>query len=127
MPRKILERHEPLARDNVSPRRDIGVRRSPRGPLEAKRAPQAPMPRKTLERHEPLAQDNINSLKGHMREKVARRPLETKQEPQAPMPRCATDQHLGVGSPRPLDGRKRKRRGRPGAAPHGPTDQRFEA
>jgi hypothetical protein len=26
-----------------------------------------------------------------------------------------------AGSPRPLDGRKRKRRGRPGAAPHGPT------
>jgi hypothetical protein len=28
MPRKTLERHEPLARDDVNPRRDIDVRRS---------------------------------------------------------------------------------------------------
>jgi hypothetical protein len=29
MPRKTLERHEPLARDEVSPRRDIGMRKLP--------------------------------------------------------------------------------------------------
>jgi hypothetical protein len=74
MPRSTLERHEPLALDNVNPLRDIGVRRSPRGPLETKWAPRAPMPRKTLERCEPLAPDDINLLKGHKREKVAPKP-----------------------------------------------------
>jgi hypothetical protein len=51
--RRTLERHELLARENFSPRKGTGVRRSPRGPFETKRAPQAPMPRRTLERHEP--------------------------------------------------------------------------
>jgi hypothetical protein len=74
MPRSTLERHEPPALDNVNPRRDIGVRRSPRDPLETKQAPRAPMPRKTLERREPLAPDDINLLKGHKREKVAPKP-----------------------------------------------------
>jgi hypothetical protein len=74
MPRNTLERHEPLAPNDVNPLRDIGVRRSPRGPLETKRASQAPMPRKTLERYEPLALDNINLPEGHEREKVAPRP-----------------------------------------------------
>jgi hypothetical protein len=36
MPRKTLERHEPLARDDVSPLKGTGVRRSPRGPFESK-------------------------------------------------------------------------------------------
>jgi hypothetical protein len=74
MPRSTLERHEPLTLDNVDPLRDIGVRRSPRGPLETRRAPRAPTPRKTLERCEPLAPDDINPLKGHKCEKVAPRP-----------------------------------------------------
>jgi hypothetical protein len=74
MPRSTLERHEPLALDNVSPLRDIGVRRMPRDPLEVKQDPLAPLPRKTLERSEPLALDNIYLLKGHKREKVAPRP-----------------------------------------------------
>jgi hypothetical protein len=33
MPRKTLERHEPLAQDESSPRRDIDVRRPPRACL----------------------------------------------------------------------------------------------
>jgi hypothetical protein len=74
MPRSTLERREPLAPDDVNPLRDIGVRRSPRGPPETKQASRAPMPRKTLERYEPLALDNINLPKGHKREKVAPRP-----------------------------------------------------
>jgi hypothetical protein len=74
MPRKTLERCEPLAPDDVNPLRDIGVRRTPRGPLETKRASRAPMPRKTLERYEPMALDNINLPEGHKREKVAPRP-----------------------------------------------------
>jgi hypothetical protein len=62
--RRTLERHELLARDDVNPLKGIGVRRSPRGPFETKRAPQAPMPRKTLERHEPLTRDDVSPLKG---------------------------------------------------------------
>jgi hypothetical protein len=127
MPRKTLERHEPLARNDISPLRDIGVRRSPRGPSEPKRAPQAPMPRKTLERHEPLARNNINPLKRHRREKVARGPLETRQAPQAPMPRCAADQRLEGWLAQTPRRSQTQRRGRPDAASHGPTDQRFEA
>jgi hypothetical protein len=95
MPRKTLERHEPLARDDVSPLRDIGVRGSPRGLLEAKRVPQAPMPRKTLERHEPVARGDVSPLKGTGVRRSPRGLLETEQAPQAPMPRCVTDQRLG--------------------------------
>jgi hypothetical protein len=76
--RKTLERHEPLDRDDVNPLRDIGVRRSPRGPLEVKRAPQAPMPRKTLERHEPLARNDVSPLKGTGVRRSPRGPLESK-------------------------------------------------
>jgi hypothetical protein len=64
MPRKTLERHEPLALDDINPLRDIGVRRSPRGPSETERAPRAPRPRKTVERHEPLARNDVSPLKG---------------------------------------------------------------
>jgi hypothetical protein len=71
MPRRTLERCEPLALDNVSPLMGTGVRRSPRGPFETKRASRAPMPRRTLERREPLALNDINPLKGYKREKVA--------------------------------------------------------
>jgi hypothetical protein len=78
MPRRTLERHEPLARDDVNPLKGIGVRRSPRGPFEAKRAPQAPMPRKTLERHEPLAQDDVGPLKGTGVRRSPRGPFESK-------------------------------------------------
>jgi hypothetical protein len=95
MPRKTLERHEPLAQDDVSPLRDIGVRRSPRGLLETERAPQAPMPRKTLERHEPLDRDDVSPLKGTGVKRSPRGLLETEQAPQAPTPLCVTDQRLG--------------------------------
>jgi hypothetical protein len=74
MSHSTLERHEPLAPNDVNPLRDIGVRRSPQGPPGTRRAPRAPMPRKTLERCEPLAPDDINPLRGHKREKVAPRP-----------------------------------------------------
>jgi hypothetical protein len=71
MPRRTLERCEPLALDNINPLSGTGVRRSPRGPFETKRVLRAPMPCRTLEQRKPLAQDNINPLKGHRREKVA--------------------------------------------------------
>jgi hypothetical protein len=74
MPRSTLERHEPLALDNVNPLMDICMGRMPRDPLEVKQAPLAPLPRKTLERSEPLALDNVYLLKGHKREKVAPNP-----------------------------------------------------
>jgi hypothetical protein len=84
-PRSTLERHEPLALDNVNPRRDIGVRRSPRDPLETKRAPLAPMPRKTLEWYEPLAQDDISPLRDIGVRRSPRGPSKAKQAPRAPM------------------------------------------
>jgi hypothetical protein len=78
----------------------MGYRRekSARGLLEVKQAPRAPMPRKTLERREPLAQDDINS------------------------PRKGTYAVLSTsasraGSPRPLDGRIRKKDGAAQAPP----------
>jgi hypothetical protein len=83
-----------LARDNFNPRKGTGVRRSPRGPFETKRAPQAPMPRRTLERHEPMARDDVCPLKGTGVRRSPRGPFETKRAPQAPMPRCITDQRL---------------------------------
>jgi hypothetical protein len=127
MPRRTLERREPLALDNDSPLKGTSVRRLPRGPFETKWESQAPMPRRTLERREPLARDNINPLKGHRREKVARGPLETKQVPQAPMPRCVADQCLEGWLAQTPRRPQTQRRGRPGAAPHGPTNQGFEA
>jgi hypothetical protein len=46
MPRKTLERHEPLARDNINSLKKGHMREKvARGPLEVKPAPQAPMPR----------------------------------------------------------------------------------
>jgi hypothetical protein len=108
VPRKTLERHEPLAPDEKKPSMGYRREKAARGLLEVKQAPRAPMPRKTLERHEPLAQDDINSLK-----KGAYTVLPTSAS--------------RAGSPRPLDGRRRKRRGRPDATPHGPTDQGSEA
>jgi hypothetical protein len=55
MPRKTLERHEPLAQDDFQPSKGHRREKVARGLLEVKQAPRAPMPRKTLERHEPLA------------------------------------------------------------------------
>jgi hypothetical protein len=128
LPRKTLERHEPLPRSDISPRMDIGVRRLPRDPLEVKQAPLAPLPRKTLERSEPLALDNVYLLKGHKREKVAPRPaLKQGRHHKHPCHAVLLTSASRAGSPRPLDGRKRERRVCPGAAPHGLTDQRFEA
>jgi hypothetical protein len=106
MPHKTLERHELLAREDVSPLKGIGVRRSPRGLLEIEQAPQAPMPCKTLERHEPLARDDVSLLKSTGVRRSPRGLLETEQAPQASKPHCVTDQRLGAGSPRPLDGRR---------------------
>jgi hypothetical protein len=128
MPRSTLERHEPLALDNVNPLRDIGVRRMPRDPLEVKQAPLAPLPRKTLERSEPLALHNIYLLKGAQAcEGRSDARLEQGRYHKHPCHAVSLTSASKAGSPRPLDSRKRKRRGRPGAAPHGPTDQRFEA
>jgi hypothetical protein len=108
MPRKTLERREPLAPDDNKPSMGYRREKGARGLLEVRQAPRAPMPCKTLERHEPLARDDVNSLK---------------RGTYAVLPTSA----LRAGSPRPLDDRRRKRRGRPGATPHGPTDQRIEA
>jgi hypothetical protein len=91
--RRTLERHEPLARYNVNPRKGTGVRRLPRGPFETERAPEAPMPRRTLERHEPLARYNVNPRKGIYVRRSPRGSFETKRAPQAPMPRRTLERH----------------------------------
>jgi hypothetical protein len=47
MPRKTLERHEPLARDDINYLKKGHVREKvARRPLEVKQAPRAPMPRR---------------------------------------------------------------------------------
>jgi hypothetical protein len=111
MPRSTLERHEPLALDDINPLRDIGVRRSPRGPLVTKRAPRVPMPRKTLEWFEPLAQDDINPLRDIGVRRSPWGPLETKRAPRAPMPRKTLErcEPLAQNDINPLKGRKREK------------------
>jgi hypothetical protein len=51
MPRKILERHELLARDNINSLKGHMREKVARGPLETKQAPQAPMPRCATDQH----------------------------------------------------------------------------
>jgi hypothetical protein len=113
--RRTLERHEPLARESFNPRKGTGVRRSPRGLLETKQAPQAPMPRRTLERHEPLARESFNPRKGTGVRRSPRGPLETKRAPQAPMPRRTLERHEPLArdnfNPRKGTGVRRSPRG----------------
>jgi hypothetical protein len=85
--RRSLERHELLARDKFNPRRDIGVRRLPRGPPEVRRALQAPLPRKTLERCEPPALDDANPRRDIGVRRLPRGPPEVRRALQAPLPR----------------------------------------
>jgi hypothetical protein len=96
MPRRTLERYEPLARDNFNPLKGTGVRRSPRGPFETKRAPRAPMPRCITDQR----------LGGWLAQALDGRRCQAggAQSPPAPFLISAPR----VGSPRPLDGRERK-------------------
>jgi hypothetical protein len=129
--RRTLERHEPLARESFNPRKGTGVRRSPRGPFETKRAPQAPMTRRTLERHEPLARESFNPRKGTGVRRSPPGPFETKRAPQAPMPRRTLtaresfNPRKGTGVRKSPRGPFETKRAPQAPMPHCVTDQRL--